>query len=81
MQPSYSHRASARNPQNIELSGAPSGKFSKRQTRPATDRQLAQILMGSPMDIPMQSPVPSARTAGRAAFQAGRLSDVLNNQP
>jgi hypothetical protein len=45
---------------------------------PATDQQLARILMGSPADIPAQLPLPSARTAGRAAFQAGRLDDVLN---
>jgi hypothetical protein len=38
---------------------------------PATDQQLARILMGSPMDIPMQLPLPSTRTAGRAVFQAG----------
>jgi hypothetical protein len=45
---------------------------------PATDQQLARILMESPADIPVRLPVPSARTAGRAAFQAGRLQDVLN---
>jgi hypothetical protein len=46
--------------------------------QPPTDQQLARILMGSPMDIPMQLPLPSTRTAGRAVFQAGRLQDVLN---
>jgi hypothetical protein len=45
---------------------------------PATDQQLARILMGSPMDIPMQLPLPSTRTAGRAKLEDFQM---FLNQP
>jgi hypothetical protein len=59
--------------------GVPLGKMPD-SLRSRTDQQLAKILMWSPADMPTQLPLPSARTAGRAAFQAGRLSEVLNQQ-
>lgn len=59
--------------------GVPLGKM-RDSLRSRTDQQLGKILMGSPADIPRQMPLPSARGAGRAAFQAGRLDDVLNKQ-
>jgi hypothetical protein len=57
--------------------GIPFGKM-RDSLRSRTDQRLAEILMGSPADMPRQMPLPSARTAGMAGYQAGRLSDVLN---
>jgi hypothetical protein len=48
--------------------------------RPRPTNNSPESLMGSPADIPTRMPLPTARNAGRAAFQAGRLSDVLNQQ-
>jgi hypothetical protein len=60
------------------------GPFRKVQDglRSRTDQQLARILTSPPAGAipPMRMPLPSARTAGRAGFQAGRLQDVLNQQ-
>ena len=48
--------------------------------RSQADQRLAEILTGSPGNLRKPWPMPSARTTGRAAYQAGRLEDVLNNQ-